>query len=435
MIVERRTLKIMRRWVFRLFSALLVVILIAFAAVWVLEFYPRRGSHPPLRLASGTLAIQHARIYGSPTDPPIDDGTILIRDGRIAAVGTQIEIPAGTKVVHCDHCIVTAGFWNTHVHFTEPKWSFANWKSAETLNPQLADMFLSRGFTTVIDLGSNPADTFAIRRRIEKGELIGPYIYTAGTALYPPHGLPFYLRETLPRWMQLAMPQPETPQDAQRIVRRNLASGADVTKLFTGSWVARGHVLPMPLNIARAAVTETHLNGKLVFAHPSNLAGVQVAINSGVDVLAHAADDTRGVDASLLSTVISKNMAMIPTLKMFTTTVTTDPHYMDPICAEVQQFHQLGGTLLFGTDVGYMTDYTTEGEFVELGRSGLDFKTVLAMLTTNPAARMGVSDAKGTITPGKLADLTVLDADPADALTNFSRVRAVIRSGALIWQR
>ena len=73
----------------------------------------------------------------------------------------------------------------------------ADWKSAATLNPQLADMFLSRGFTTVVDLGSNPADTFAIRRRIEKGELNGPYIYTAGTALYPPHGVPFYMRETL----------------------------------------------------------------------------------------------------------------------------------------------------------------------------------------------------------------------------------------------
>ena len=92
-------------------------------------------------------------------------------------------------------------------------------------------------------------------------------------------------------------------------------------------------------------------------------------------------------------------MAMIPTLKMFTTTVTTDPHYMDPICDEVHQFHQLGGQLIFGTDVGYMTDYTTDGEFVELGKSGLDWKTVLAMLTTNPAARMGVSDSKGTVDP------------------------------------
>ena len=425
----------MRKWLFRLLSLLVLFFLVAVAAVWLLEFYPRRNSHPPLKLAKGSLAIEHARIYTSPTDPPIDDGTVLVRDGLIAAVGNQVQVPSGATIIPCDHCVVTAGFWNAHVHFTEPKWSNANWRSAATLNPQLADMFLSRGFTTVIDLGSNPADTFSIRRRIEQGELTGPYIYTAGTALYPPHGLPFYLKETLPRWIQALMPQPETPQDATRIVRRNLASGADVTKLFTGSWVQRGHVLPMPLGIAKAAVTETHLNGKLVFAHPSNLAGVQVAIDSGVDVLAHAADDTRGVDAKLLSTAIGKNMAMIPTLKMFTTTVTTDPHYMDPICAEVGQFHQLGGTLIFGTDVGYMTDYSTEGEFVELGKSGLDWKTVLAMLTTNPAARMGVSDHKGSIAPGKLADLTILDADPAADLANFSHVHAVIRSGNLVWHR
>jgi len=425
----------MRRWLFRLFSLLLILLVAAGAAVWLLEFYPRRESHPPLKLAKGALAIAHARIYVSPTDPPIDDGTVLVRDGLIAAVGNQVRVPADATMIPCDHCVVTAGFWNAHVHFTEPKWSNANWKSAAALNPQLADMFLSRGFTTVVDLGSNPADTFSIRRRIEKGELTGPYIYTAGTALYPPHGVPFYLRETLPRWIIMVMPQPETPQDATRIVRRNLSSGADVTKLFTGSWIERGHVLPMPVDIAKAAVTETHLNGKLVFAHPSNLAGVQVAIDSGVDVLAHAADDTRGVDAKLLSSAISRNMAMVPTLKMFTTTVTTDPHYVDPICAEVGQFHQLGGTLIFGTDVGYMTDYTTEGEFIELGRSGLDWKTVLAMLTTNPAARMGVSASKGTVTPGKLADLTILDADPAADLTNFSRVHAVVRSGNLVWQR
>jgi imidazolonepropionase-like amidohydrolase len=425
----------MRRWLFRLFSLLLILFVVACAAVWLIEFYPRHGSHPPLKLARGTLAIEHARIYVSPNDPPIEDGTVLVRNGLIAAVGNQVVVPSDATIVSCDHCVVTAGFWNAHVHFTEPKWSMANWKSAATLNPQLADMFLSRGFTTVIDLASNPADTFSIRRRIEKGELTGPYIYTAGTPLYPPHGVPFYIRETAPKWVVAMLPQPDTPADATRIVRRNLASGADLTKLFTGSWIARGHVLPMPVNIARAAVTESHLNGKLVFAHPSNLAGVQVAIDSGVDVLAHAADDTRGVDAKLLSTAISKNMAMIPTLKMFASTVTTDLHYMDPICAEVQQFHQLGGTLIFGTDVGYMSDYTTEEEFVELGKSGLDWKTVLAMLTTNPAARMGVSDSKGTVTPGKLADLTILDADPATGLTNFSRVRAVVRSGKVVWQR
>jgi imidazolonepropionase-like amidohydrolase len=425
----------MRKWLFRLFSLILILFVVACAGIWVVEFYPRHGSHPPLKLAKGTLAIEHAKIYTSPNNPPIEDGTVLVRDGLIAAVGKQVAVPADATIVPCNHCVVTAGFWNAHVHFTEPKWSMAQWKSAATLNPQLADMFLSRGFTTVIDLGSNPADTFSIRRRIEKGELTGPYIYTAGTALYPPHGAPFYLREAMPRWMVMMLPQPTTPQEATGIVRRNLTSGADLTKLFTGSWIERGHVLPMPVRIAKAAVTESHLNGKLVFAHPSNLAGIQVAIDSGVDVLAHAADDTQGVDAKLLGSAIGKNMAMIPTLKMFTTTVTTDPHYMDPMRAEVQQFHQLGGTLLFGTDVGYMSDYTTEGEFVELGKSGLDWKTVLGMLTTNPALRMGVTSSKGTVTPGKLADLTILDADPADTLTNFSRVGAVVRSGKVVWQR
>jgi imidazolonepropionase-like amidohydrolase len=425
----------MRRWVIRLVFLVLGLLVAACGFFWALEVFPRYGSHPPLKLAHGTLAIQHARIYTSPGDPPIDDGTVLIRDGIIAAVGQHVEIPAGTKILLCNHCVVMAGFWNAHVHFTEPKWTLAEWKSDDLLNAQLADMFLSRGFTTVIDVGSNPADTFALRRRIERVQLNGPYIYSSGPPLYPPDGVPFYIKETAPFWIQLLLPEPATPDAARRIVRRNLNSGADLTKLFTGSWVQRGHVLPMPLEIAKAAVEESHLNGKLVFAHPSNLAGVRVAIDSGVDVLAHAADDTQGVDQALLSEAVRKNMAMIPTLKMFASTVTTDSHYMDPICAEVRLFHSLGGQLIFGTDVGYMTDYSTEGEFVELGRSDLDWKDILAMLTTNPSARMGVSRAKGTVTPGKLADLTILSADPALDLTNFAHVQMVIRSGRVIYSK
>ena len=425
----------MRRWVLRLFSALVVLLALFCAFAWVVEFYPRRVAHPPLKLAEGTLAIEHARIYVSPTDPPIEDGAILIRNGLIAAVGRQIEIPAGTTQLACNGCIVTAGFWNAHVHFTEPKWSSAEWKSASTLNAQLADMFLSRGFTTVVDLGSNPADTLSIRRRVESTELNGPFIYTAGPPLYPPHGVPYYLHDTTPAWIRALMLQPETPAAARNDVRRNIAGGSDVIKLFTGSWVARGRVLPMPLPVAKAAVETAHLDGRLVFAHPSNLAGVRVAMESGVDVLAHAADDTEGIGPGLLATAVHNNMAMIPTLKMFTTTVTTDPHYMDPIYAEVRQFHSLGATLIFGTDVGYMTDYSTQGEFESLGKCGLTATDVLAMLTTNPAAKLGVSAQKGTVTPGKLADLTVLDADPAVNLDNFSRVRAVVRSGRVIWQR
>jgi imidazolonepropionase-like amidohydrolase len=424
----------MRRWVFLLVRALGIAIALAALAVWLLVFWPRRVAHPSLRLAKGTLAIEHARIYTSPTDPVIADGTVLIVDGLITRIGTNVAVPQGAIVLPCDHCVVTAGFWNSHVHFTEPKWSLANWKSSADLNSQLADMLTSRGFTTVVDTGSNPIDTLPIRRRVEKGELAGPFIYTSGPPLYPPHGLPYYIRETMPRWLQPLSPQPETPQEAAKDVQRNLDGGSDITKLFTGSWIARGKVLPMPLDIAKAAVERTHLSGRLVFSHPSNLAGTKVAIESGVDVLAHAPDSTEGVDRALLSNAIHQNMAMIPTLKMFATTVTKNPAYLDPIYAEVRQFHELGGQLIFGTDVGYMRDYTTEDEFAALGKCGLSPMDILAMLTTNPASRFGVSNAKGTVTPGKLADLTILDADPGQDPAAFSKVRMTIRSGRVIYQ-
>ena len=65
---------------------------------------------------------------------------------------------------------------------------------------------------------------------------------------------------------------------------------------------------------------------------------------------------------------------------------------LDPIYAEVRQFHTMGGQLLFGTDVGYMTDYTTAGEFQGLMKSGLGPMDILRMLTTAPAERFGDSD-------------------------------------------
>jgi len=425
----------MRRWVLRLISALGIAIFLAATALWMIAIWPRRVAHPPLKLATGTLVIQHARIYTSPTEAPIPDGAVLIVDGRIAAVGPGVAVPPGTTLLPCDQCVVTAGFWNAHVHFTESKWSLAEWKPAKALNAQLADMLTSRGFTTVVDTGSNPTNTLPTRRRIESGELAGPLIYTAGPALYPPHGIPFYVRDDTPQWLQFLMPQPETAQQAVADVRRNLDGGSDITKLFTGSWVAHGKVLPMPLDIAKAAVERTHLSGRLVFSHPSNLAGTQVAIQAGVDVLAHAPDSTEGVDRALLATMVHQNMAMIPTLKMFGTTVTTNPAYLDPIFAEVRQFHELGGQLIFGTDVGYMTDYTTEGEFAALEKCGLSPMDILAMLTTNPASRFGVSGVKGVVRPGKFADLTILDADPAQDPLAFSKVRMTIRSGRVIYQR
>jgi imidazolonepropionase-like amidohydrolase len=246
--------------------------------------------------------------------------------------------------------------------------------------------------------------------------------------------VPYYTRNSLPSYLMWFMAQPATPEEAARTEGRNIANGADLLKLFTGSYVERGKVLPMPEPIASAAVAVAHRQGQLAYSHPSDLAGTRVAIDSGVDVLAHAPDNTEGVDAALLGRMVARHMAMIPTLKMFATTVTTKPSYLQPIYAVVRQFHALGGDLIFGTDVGYMTDYRTGGEFRALEASGLDARDILRMLTTAPAARFGVARERGTIASQKMADLVLLDGDPDHDLTAFERVRWTIRNGRVVYQ-
>jgi imidazolonepropionase-like amidohydrolase len=421
-------------------AAALCVTLAAIAAIYGVVVWPLRDPHPIAAPAKGTLLLADMRVYTSPDAPALEHAGVLVRDGRIVAVGLDSELSPGVhasapaEVIRCAGCTVTAGFWNAHVHFTQPIWAQAEWKPAAVLETGLESMLTSRGFTTVVDTGSNLRDTVPLRRRIESGELAGPRIYTAGAAQYPPNGIPYYLRDTLPAWLLWFLPQPRTPADAADVERRNIQDGADLLKLFTGSYVARGLVLPMPVENARAAVAVAHAAGQPAFAHESNAQGIRVALASGVDVLAHAADSTEGVDDALLRDLVAHHVAMIPTLKMFGTTVTAAPAYLGPIYAEVGRFHELGGDLLFGTDVGYMRDYDTAGEFEALARSGLSGRDILRMLGTAPAARFPGAGNHGVIVTGAAADLTVLGGDPIADPRGFADVRFTIRNGQVIWR-
>ena len=84
--------------------------------------------HRVVRRARGVQTFVGAKIYTSPTDKPILDGVVLVKDGKITGVGNKssIKIPGDTRVIDCSGLTLTAGFWNSHVHFTEPKWQNAN---------------------------------------------------------------------------------------------------------------------------------------------------------------------------------------------------------------------------------------------------------------------------------------------------------------------
>jgi imidazolonepropionase-like amidohydrolase len=373
------------------------------------------------------LAIVGAKVYASPEAQPVSGTTILIHAGKIAAVGARVRIPKGVRRLDCGGCVVFAGFWNSHVHFMEPKWMDVSKQPAEQLSRQLQQMLTLSGFTTVVDTASIPDNTVALRRRIESGEVSGPHIYTAGAGIFPPHAIPYYVKDASPEILAHLL-QPDTPAEAAADVEQNIEAGTDIVKLFTGSIVSPEHIVPMPLAIATAAATTGHEHGQLVFAHPSNLEGTLVAMQSGVDVLAHAPEDVQGVDDNLLHQMVDRHMAMIPTLKLF-----SGDSAISRIRSIVARFHQLGGQLMFGTDTGFLTDYDVGEEYRQLALAGLNYRDVLAMLTTAPAQRFHVSERKGRVVVGMDGDLTVLSEDPVsgDPLA-FTRVSYTIRGGRVI---
>ena len=172
------------------------------------------------------LALVGGRIYASPTADAIDDGVVIVRNGKTAEVGPRrsIKIPVGITTMNCSGKIITAAFQNSHVHFTEDKWNGAADQPASKLNEQLSAMLVRYGFITAVDTGSLLTNTVALRRRIEADEVIGPRILTAGVPLYPPNGIPYYVKDGAPPGLLKLLPQPTTPAQPQASCERILVA-------------------------------------------------------------------------------------------------------------------------------------------------------------------------------------------------------------------
>lgn len=387
------------------------------------------------------LALIHAKIYPSPTDPPIEDGTILVHNGRIRSVGpsSKIKVPRLARkvtVLDCSGRVVTAGFWNSHVHIFTAGLLHADKQSSAQIASQLDQMLTRWGFTTVFDLASVLDNTNNIRRRIEKGEVRGPRILTVGEPFYPKNGTPIYVQGFLEE-NHVPSAEVQSTQQAVERVRQQIRDGANGIKIFAGSITAQG-VLPMPIDVAKAIVSEAHSAGKPVFAHPSNSEGIDVAIQSGVDILAHTAPMSGDWTAAFVERLKSAHMALIPTLTLFDVeakkaqvSAEENEMWIRQAVQELKVFSDHGGEVLFGTDVGYTDHYDTAEEFTLMSRAGMSFQQILASLTTNPATRFGYHS--GRIAPGMDADLVVLDGDPATDVTAFSKVHQVVRGGRLIY--
>jgi imidazolonepropionase-like amidohydrolase len=411
-----------------------------------LSFNARAAGENPRPPAADEVAIVGAKMYSAPEASAVDDSVVVIGNGRIIRAGSRSNtpVPSRARVIDARGAVLTAGFWNCHIHLMTPDLLDASAAKADTLQAALQAMLTRWGFTSVFDLASSTENALTLRRRVNSGEVAGPMILTVGDPFFPRGGTPIYVRDFLKAH---GWPDEEVSTPAQAAARaaRQLDSGTDGVKLFAGAIVGgKIGVLPMPLDIARAVVAEAHRRGKPAFAHPSNLAGLNVSIESGVDILAHTTtSDGGGVPGGwspdLIARMLAHHMALIPTMTLFEVEAKKFGESPEDLAqaivmikTEVKDYAAAGGQILFGTDVGYTDAFDTTEEY-RLMSAVLDWRSILTSLTTAPAERFGYAAHKGKIAAGMDADLVLLNADPAKDPTAFAQVRDTIRAGRVIW--
>jgi imidazolonepropionase-like amidohydrolase len=378
-----------------------------------------------------TFALVGGKVYASPDAAPLDDAVVLTANGIIAAIGSRsdVQIPSDARVIDCTGKTVVAGFWNSHVHFTEAVWRNAGSAPAAPLTAHMQEMLTRWGFTTVWSLGSDPDNSMALRRRVYADEILGPNIFLVGS-IFPRDGRPAYLPDA-------RIPEAETPERAAEMAQNYMRIGLDGIKLFTGAYKGEDKPLVnMEAAIAKAAVDVAHAQGKPVFAHPQNTAGIEAVIAAGVDVMAHTVGRQPGYPLEQLSRFKQQGTALTPTLSLFAK-LPLPPEIVgrlvDNIVGQLKSFSENGNTVLFGTDVGYIPLYDTTLEY-QLMHRALGERQVLASLTTNPASYFEAAN-KGRLEKGFDADVVVLDGDPLADVTNLAKVAYTIRAGKVIYQK
>ncbi|MBY0506389.1 MAG: amidohydrolase family protein [Bryobacteraceae bacterium] len=382
-----------------------------------------------LNATAQTLVLKGGTIWTSPKEEPIRQGTVVIENGRISAIGARLRVPRGAQVLDCSGQTILAGFWNSHVHFFERKWENSALVPAQELERQVEAMTSRYGFTSVFDIASTGDNTRSLRDRIEQGNLRGPRIRTTGEPIVAPGAVPSPDMLRMLGNMVSVNHEVVTAGQAAAAARAILGSRNDGIKVHLQRPISEGAIL--------AAVEEAHRHGKPVFVHPSTRADVLAAARVGVDVLAHSTPFSAW-DASVVPALLEKRIAITPTLTLWRYAmrhgrVSVQEQALQEALAQVRSWAKAGGVILFGNDLGAV-EYDPSEEYELMSRAGMNFRQVLASLTTAPAERFGEASRLGRIASGYLGDLVVVDGDPTVNIRALGAIRYTIRDGRIIYQ-
>jgi imidazolonepropionase-like amidohydrolase len=393
------------------------------------------------------LALRQARVIDG-RGGVRERATILIQDGRITALDDDRAITLPRSVTRLDVAGMTVlpGLIDCHVHLClggEPD-------VVRTVRDETAGMTLLKasrfarrtleaGFTTVRDLGFRDHSIFALKQAIEAHLLPGPRILAAGLAVCMTGGHARFIGR-----------EADGPSEVIAAVREQLAAGADVIKFIASGGVLTPGTAPdcaqFTAEELAAGMAEARRAGRRVAAHAHGAEGMKEAIRAG----AHSIEHATLMDDEAMALMRQQGVYMVPTLSALATTAECGFECGIPDTAVVKarsmrgrheasfkKAYRGGIPIALGTDAGTPFNYHGENaqeleRMVALGMSPME-----AILTATAAAAtlLGVAQSLGTIEPGKVADLMIVNGNPLKRiglLRDRDRIAGVVQAGRFV---
>src|ERR1700678_38067 len=369
-------------------------------------------------LAAQDLTITNARIIGA-NGAVIERGSIVVRAGKIVSVASGSPSAARGRTIDAKGMTAMPGFIHGHRHI--------NTGPNEKAQMQA---LLEAGYTTVLSGGGPAEGNIALRDHIDKGAINGPRIIPSGS-------------------LRLAN---NTPETARAEVRKMAAMGIK----FTGEIA----LTPIPgpsekeLETLRAIVDEAKKAGVIVHDHAVSSSAMIAAVDAGVPLLVHlpnkdwvSKEDARKVAAAGVKVLGTVSFGS-PVFGVFASD--NKPRFRDgkPWPEAIVDGVRLGeeaGYMPVNTrtiwDAGVILGYCTDTTYDP--KAGLDHELkilnvmfsmpdLIKMIGPNTASYIQMGDQLGTLEPGKLADLILLDGDPLEGYWNWLKTRLVVKGGVVV---